>query len=183
MARCNLTSLSNLERACTNKGGVYTEIYITLRENLDEVTFVETEAPYNTIQTITLKDGKKWNVLQYHKNSVNFTSTAQFDSQTGQFSYFENALNLQFRRMDAVLRLNTMSLLQNECIVLVTDNNGVTYLMGYEEFVSANSATFDSGVNKTDSNLVSITLVDTTTELPYHLSETAMATVKANLQE
>lgn len=181
--RCNLTSLTGLTRPCASKGGVKTEIYITLRENIGEYTFTEEQEPYNTINSLPLVEGAKWHRFEFNKNAVNFTNTAQYDSQTGEFSYFDNTLNLSFRKMDASMRLSIMSLLQNETVVVLEDNNGIKYIMGLEEYVSSTSATFDSGVNKTDSNAMSITLSDSTSALPYQLTDACWEGIKANVAE
>lgn len=183
MARCLTQALAGIERPCSSKGGIKTEIYITLKENIGEYTFTETEEPYNTINSLPLKDSAKWYKFEFNKNAVNFTNTAVYDSQTNEFSYFDNALNLSFRKMDASMRLAIMSLLQNETVVVLEDNNGIKYVMGLEEYVSSTSASFDTGVNKTDSNVFSITLSDTTSALPYQLTDTAWESIIANVNE
>lgn len=183
MARCNLLSLNNLERPCSSLGGIKTEVYITLKENIDTITFVETQEPYNTISNITLKEGAKWYLYEFNKNSSSFTSTANYDSQTSEFSYWQNDLSLSFRKMDASMRLGIQALLQNETVVVFTDANGVSYFMGYDEYVSSTSASFTTGVSKTDSNAMSIVLGDATSVLPYHLNDTALQAVKTNVQE
>ena len=78
---CTNQALANITRPCSNVGGIFTEVYVALREKLDTVTFVETEEPKNTISSITLKDSAKWNVFQFGKNSSSFTSTAQYDGK------------------------------------------------------------------------------------------------------
>lgn len=183
MARCNLLSLNNLERPCSSLGGIQTTVYITLKENIQDITFVEEQEPYNTINQITLTEGAKWFKYEFNKNSSSFTSNAQYDSQTAEFSYWQNELSLSFRKMDASMRLGIQALLQNETVVVFTDANGVSYFMGYEEYVSSTSASFSTGVNKTDSNAMGIVLSDATSVLPYHLSETALQSVKGNVQE
>lgn len=183
MARCNLLSLNNLERPCSSLGGIQTTVYITLKENIDTIDFVETQEPYNTISNITLKEGAKWFKYEFNKNSSSFTSNAQYDSQTGEFSYWQNDLALSFRKMDASMRLGIQALLQNEVVVVFTDANGVSSFMGYEEYVSSTSASFTTGTAKTDSNVMNITLSDSTSVLPYHLNDTALQAVKGNVQE
>jgi hypothetical protein len=181
--RCNLTSLTGLTRPCSSVGGIKTEVYITLKENIDTIDFVEEQEPYNTISNITLKEGAKWYLYEFNKNSSSFTSTANYDGQTAEFSYWQNDLALSFRKMDASMRLGIQALLQNEVVVVFTDANGVSSFMGYEEYVSSTSASFTTGTAKTDSNAMSITLSDSTSVLPYHLSDTALQSVKANVQE
>lgn len=183
MARCNLTSLTGIERPCSSVGGIKTEVYITLKENIDTIEFVEEVEPFNTISNITLKEGAKFYKYEFNKNSSSFTSNAQYDGQTAEFSYWQNELALSFRKMDASMRLGIQALLQNEVVVVFTDANGVSYFMGYDEYVSSTSASFTTGVNKTDSNAMSIVLGDATSVLPYHLNEVALQAVKGNVME
>lgn len=180
MAQCTNQTLSAIQRPCGGgKGGIKTEVYIALRDNLGDVTFVEQDPnPKNTISAITLNNAAKWYKFEFNRNAADFTSTAQYDGQTGEFSYFENALNLAFRKMDASVRLSIQALLENEVIVAFSDNNGVKYLLGYEEYVTSTSCTHTTGTNKTDSNVISITLTDTTSQLPYQLTDACWTSIE-----
>lgn len=178
MANCTNQTLSGIQRPCGGgKGGIKTEVYIALRDNLSGVTFVEQDPnPKNTISAITLTGGQ-WYKFEFNRNAASFTSTAQYDGQTGEFSYFENALSLSFRKMDAATRLSIQALLENEVIVAFSDNNGTKYLLGYDEYVSSTSCTHTTGTNKTDSNVIDITLTDSTAQLPYQLTEQCWETL------
>lgn len=180
---CTNQALANITRPCSNVGGIFTEVYVALRENLDTVTFVEQEEPKNTISSITLKNNAKWNVFQFGKNSSSFTSTAQYDGTTGAYAYTQNDLALSFNRMEASKRLSFMGLLQNEIVVVFRDSNGVNYLLGYDEYVSSSAFTFTTGTAKTDSNVVNVTLTDASAELPFIVTDEALETIKGNLVE
>lgn len=182
---CN-QSLTNITRPCgSGKGGLKMEVYITLRSNVDfsSIAFVETEQPYNVIKTLPLLNEAKWNKFEFNRNAADFTSEAQFDGTTNELAYFQNTLNIAFRKMDAALRLSVMALLSNEVVVAFEDNNGVKYFLGYDEYVASNSASHATGANKTDSNVVSIALTDSSDSLPYQISDECWATITANVAQ
>ena len=175
-------TLANIAKPCGNgKGGLRSTVYVALRSavNFDDMTYVETAKPYNTIQTLT---ASTWYKFEFGKNAADFTSEAQYDGTTGEFSYFKNTLNISFRKMDASLRLSINALLADECVVVFQDGNGVNYVLGIEEPVTSESCTHTTGTAKTDSNMVSIALSDTTAELPLHLSETALETIRQSFE-
>ena len=179
---CNQT-LANIVRPCigNGKGGLKTTVFVALRSEVDfdGIEYVETAAPYNTIKTLP---ATTWYRFDFGKNASDFTSEANYDGTTGEFSYFQNTLNLSFRRMDASLRLSLNALLTAECLVVVSDGNGVNYVMGMEEAVTSNSCNHTTGTAKTDSNMVSISLIDTTSQLPLHASADVIATIEATFE-
>lgn len=175
-------TLSNIARPCGNgKGGLQTTIFVALRSevNLTGIEYVETAEPYNTIKTL---EATNWYKFEFGKNAADFTSEAQYDGTTGEFSYFKNTLNLSFRKMDASLRLSINSLLADECVVVFQDGNGVNYVLGIEEAVTSESCSHTTGTAKTDSNVVSIALSDTTSTLPLHASEAVITAIKTSME-
>ena len=57
-------------------------------------------------------------------------------------------------------------------MVIVKDNNGVYWFLGYDEPVNATAGGGQTGQAKTDANQYTITLTDESHELPYEVSKT-----------
>lgn len=182
---CNQT-LANLLKTCQDKqvvGGVKTKVYITLRDNIDfDACTLDTDN--NVITKIALKSDKKWYLYEFDKNTASLASEYSYDGTSGEKAFCTNNLTLVFRRMDASKRLAITSLLNSEIVVVVTDNNGTTYFLGWEEYVASTSASFNSGTAKTDSNGTTIVLTDTSAELPLQVAEACVKDdVIANVSE
>lgn len=170
MANCN-TTLSNIATSCDgSKGGLATVVYIIHRDDVDfaNITYVEQTAPYATIDSLpTLgTPAAKFAKFEFPRNSASYTSTAQYDGTTNSYSYCQNELVMNFRRMDASKRLAINALLQSDCFAVVKDANGSIYVMGMEEPVESSAMTFTTGQARTDANNTAITLLDTTSLLP-----------------
>lgn len=181
---CNQT-LANLLKTCQDKqvvGGVKTFVYITLRNNID-FSKVTLDSDNNLITHIEMDGDTKWYKYEFDKNTAALTSEYSYDGTSGEKSFCTNNLTLVFRRMDAGKRLAITSLLNSELAVAVKDNNGTSYFLGFEEYVSSTSASFATGTAKTDSNGTTIVLTDTTTELPLQISDDAWAEIEATIEE
>lgn len=178
MANCASQTLVNIERPCGGvKGGLATDVFVALRENVDFENIQQTDG---VITALPLLNTAKFNRFEFNKNIVNYTSEAQYDSTTGEYAFFNNTLNLNFRKMDADKRMAINALLQSEVVVCVKDANGTAYFMGMEDYVSSISATFDTGSARTDNNSMAIALQDTTSELPLQISASCWEAIKAN---
>lgn len=182
MAICN-QSLTGYTKVCADKqvvGGVTTDVYITLRENIDFEN-ITLDTDNNVITNIPMLNNTTWYKYQFDKNTASLESTYNYDSTTGEKSFCTNNLTLIFRRMDAAKRLAITSLLNSEVVVAVKDCNGTCYFLGYEEYVASTSATATTGTAKTDSNAATIILTDSTADLPLQISSTAWSAIETNI--
>ena len=177
-------------------GGVKTTVYMALRDEFDRanVKYADPAAPTteipngddedykNVVMSLPLLNGKKWRKFEFEKNIVTFTNTAQYDGTTSEYSYMENNLALGFRKMDAGKRLAINALLKSGVVVALEDANGTKYVMGLEEEVTNNSAEFTTGASRSDSNIINITLTDTTPLLPRQLTKAAWDEIAQNVE-
>lgn len=182
-------TLSGYEKTCADKkvvGGIKTEVYMTLRSNIDwesSPAAITVDADNNTITGITLNSGAKWYRYEFDKNTAVLNSEYQYDSVSGEKAFCQNNLTLIFRKMDAAKRLAITSLLNSEVVVAFKDNNNTAYFLGYEEYVSSTSASFTTGTAKTDSNGTTIVLSDTTAELPLQIAESGWNNIMNNVAQ
>ena len=74
--------------------------------------------------------------------------------------------------MDTTKRIEMNALLLSDVSVIVKDNNGKYWFLGYGEPVNATAGGGQTGQAKTDANQYTITLTDESHELPYEVSKT-----------
>jgi hypothetical protein len=82
-----------------------------------------------------------------------------------------------FNRMDSTKRLEIMALAQGELVVVVEDNNGTKWYLGYEEPVFLNAGDGLTGAARADRNGYSITLQDVSTELPVEVDGDTISSI------
>ena len=180
MPNCNQT-LTGYKLTCEDKqvkGGLKTNIYITLRSNVD-FDNCTLDADNNVYTAFALVSGAKFYKYEFAKQSCVLNSEFTYDGTTGEKSFATNNLTMLFRRMDAAKRLAITSLMNSELFVVVEDANGTAYALGVEEAVTSTSGSFTTGQSRTDANAATIIFTDTTADLPLQISSNAMADIIA----
>ena len=74
--------------------------------------------------------------------------------------------------MDTTKRIEMNALLLSDVSVIVKDNNGKYWFLGYSEPVTATAGGGQTGQAKTDANQYTITLTDECAVFPYEVSKT-----------
>lgn len=166
---CTSYTLKGLARDCsTSMGGIKT-VYIANYSDVESVAVADEK-----ITGVTMIDGAKF--LQYHlrKGAGSFSSTSNIDAANG-INYVTTDLVFNMLKMDTAKRVEMTALSVNELAVIVEDANGVYWYLGKDEAVTATTGTGATGTARTDGNMYSITLQDTSLTYPYEIDATAVA--------
>lgn len=167
-------TINGLARDCAANLGGLKKVYI---------------APYDEGKTVTITSGAisaytasagaaNHKAFNFRAGAASMTSTSQIDATSG-VSMIQTQLVMNFGRMDATKRAEIQALIQGEVQVIAVDNNGEAWLLGYDAPVIAVGAqNAQSGAQMTEANQYSITLQDSSRQLPYSFDD---ATVYAGV--
>lgn len=171
---CSSIVLAGINTGCKDNMGGIKEVYIVKKDSITEVALTE-----NQISAITMADTAKWSTYKFRKGTSQFTSTMTTDDAAGTMS-FETVLALQFSKQDTAKRLEIMALCMDEVAVIVLDNNGKYWFLGYDNPVTATAATGQSGTAFGDFGGYNVELTDNSKELPYEVTAAAIAGLTIN---
>lgn len=148
-------------------------------------------APFDAEKVISITSGaissytagtgaSKHKAYNFRVGAASFTSTSQIDATSG-VSMVQTQLVMNFGKMDATKRAEIQALLQGEVQVIAVDNNGQSWLLGYDvPVIPVGAQNAQSGAAMTEANQYSITLQANEGELPYPFTD---ATVYAAVVE
>lgn len=159
---CNQV-LNGLARDCQPSMGGIVEALAINKEYIDAVIVEE-----GVISEISLSGEEKFKAFHFARNTGSMTSTYTIDPATG-VRYVTTELVLQFNRMETAKRVEMSALAQNELVLVVKDANGKYWLLGKDEPVMATAGEGVTGTARGDRNGYSITLQDTSLEMPYEV--------------
>lgn len=159
---CNQT-LSGIVRDCDPSMGGIIEALIANKEDVTDITVSS-----NQVSAITMASTKKFKKYEFRRNTGSLTSNYTIDLANG-VRYVQSDLVLNFGKMDTTKRIELVALAQNDLVVIVKDANGKYWLLGYDEGVNASAADGVTGTARSDRNGYSVTLQDTSHEMPYEV--------------
>ena len=166
---CNQT-LNGLARDCQPSMGGIVEVLAINKENVKEITATE-----GKVDTITLGGtSEKFKAFYFARNTGSMTSAYTLDPSTG-VRYVTTDLVMQFNRMETAKRIEMTALAQNELVLIVKDANGKYWRLGKDEPVMATAGEGVTGTARSDRNGYSITLQDTSLEMPYEVDESIIS--------
>ena len=156
-------TLSGLARDCNSNMGGILEALIAPFDDVTAVTVSD-----GVISAITMASSKKFKKYNFAKNTGNLTSTYNIDPASG-VRYVTSDLLLQFNRMETTKRVEITALAMSDLIVIVKDANGKYWYLGKDEPVNASAGDGQTGTARGDANRYSITLQDTSLEMPFEV--------------
>lgn len=160
-----LKTMSNA--LCEGNTGGIKNVWIALKCNI--VATKSQDDANNYVASISAADSQKtpkpFFEYAFRKNTSSFTSTLNAD-QDNLTSYWVTELTMNFKKTEAAKRMSLMALVQNDCVAVVEDNNGVYWFLGFDEPLVATAGTHNSGTQRSDSNSYEITLSDESNEAP-----------------
>ena len=169
---CSQT-LAGLTKDCNaNRGGIVA-VYIA---NYADVTAITVTS--GKISAITMDTGKKFKEYDFPKNTGNLTSTYTVDAASG-VKYVTSDLLLQFNRMETTKRVELSALALADLRCLVKDANGTYFLLGFDEPVALSAGDGQTGTQRSDANRYTITLEDTSAEMPYEVDDSIISGIVA----
>lgn len=169
---CPCSALTAIQTSCgeTQVGGIR-RVIVACANGVEFGTPTDGE-----INSVTLPSGAKTYQIAFRKQSSTFNSEMTIDDATG-VRFATTTAEIVVSKMNKA-RLNAVrGLLASEVVAFVEDMNGVWYVMGAENVVTATAATMTTGTAATDANQVALTLTDISSSLPYTLGSTAVATI------
>lgn len=159
---CNSIALVGIARDCNaNMGGIQ-KVWMILKSDVESVTVTD-----NKISALSIATGSA-HAFNFRKGAASMTSNLQKDDTAGSY-YWETDLAMNFQRMETAKRTAVMALTLAESAAIVKDNNGIYWLLGKDEYLSATAGTGETGQAKTDANQYTVTLQDSSLELPYEI--------------
>ena len=78
-------------------------------------------------------------------------------------------LLLQFNRMETTKRVELTALALGDLAIICKDANGTYWYLGYDEPVNASAGDGQTGTARSDANRYTLTLEDTSSEMPYEV--------------
>ena len=166
---CSQT-LAGITRDCaTNMGGLKA-VYIANAADVTSVTVTS-----GVVTAITMASTKKFYKYDFAPGSSSMTSNWQVSAENGT-KYVETDLTMIFNRMDSTKRLEIVALAQAELAVVVEDNNGNMWYLGNDEPVMLNGGDGQTGAARGDRNGYTVTLRETSPELPLPCTATPTTT-------
>lgn len=151
-------------------GGIK-EVYLTNHSDVDQVT-----AETGKITAITMAAEQKFKKYSFRKGTSSMTSTLTVDKSNG-VKYYTTDLVMLFSKMETSKREEIEAMADGEMAVIVKDNNGLYWYLGYDEPVMASAGDGQTGTAASDANRYSITLQDQSLALPYEVEASVIETI------
>lgn len=168
---CSKYLLQGIVNSCEASVGGVAEVYLAKRDEIASVTVnsaytAEDGHVVSMITAITLTSSAATGFVKYwvRKNSSSMTSSLNVGDNT---SYYSTELSLTFARMNAAKRMEMLAMAFEDLVAIVKDANGEYYYLGFDNPVSANAETGETGQQRSDANQYTVTLMDESTELPH----------------
>lgn len=157
---------------CLGMGGIKEIILF----DFDSITDVEITAnTYGDIQIsdITLDEGKKGYLYKLAMETGGLTTTYNKNIQSGTL-FAQSELTVVFNKMTTKQRTEVENIVRGELRVIVLDQNGSYWLLGFDNPVQATAGTGSTGTASGDANQYSLTLTDWSKQAPYEIDTTAI---------
>lgn len=146
------------------------KVYITYWDDLT-ITSAQTVESAHTITGVTLSTGVSWYEYDFARNSSSLNSVLTKDDVNGT-RYYTNTLTLVFNKLTADKHLEVMALAAEKLAVIVEDNNGKKWLLGYDAYVSGTAEEVGTGASADDRNGYNVTIEGTSAYLPWEYTGT-----------
>lgn len=164
---CNTLSLSSIDSRCDSTIGGVKEVYLG---NFGDVTPGTPSS--GLISALTLA-GTKLEIFRFRKGTATMESTANIDNDNGS-SYITTTIAMAFTKMESTKRVEIQALIAGGAMAIVLDNNGKYWLLGYDNPLDCSAAGGTTGTAFSDANQYTLTLIDTSSELPYEVAAAAV---------
>lgn len=171
---CSAT-LSGIVRDCEPNAGGVKAIYIA---NKDDVTEIELDTTGAKIASITMATSgsttAKFKGFYFKPGQASVALTGAVN-EAGEYAGEDGVVAVNFGRMDTTKRTQMAALSISELVVIYTDNNGISWLLGYDAPVLRNGGEANTGNAKTDYNHYALELHSSDNQYPYEVPSTVLA--------
>lgn len=129
-----------------------------------------------SIKSATVEQGaNKMKFFNFKAQTANFNQSLNYSENGANF--WTQTISLVFAKQDSAKRLSIMSLMQGECVAVVTDSNKHKFLVGLNYPLYMTEGTADSGTAFTDNNAYTISLSCSDLELALPISDDAYTAI------
>lgn len=156
---CSQTLAGILKDCLPNMGGIKT-VYLANAADIASLT-----ESGGVITAISMDNSAVFKEYQFRPGTSSLTSNYAVNAENGT-AYVETDLLMVFNRMESTKRLEITALAQAELVAIVVDNNGNMFYLGHDEPVVIGAGDGLTGTARADRNGYSITLRDTSAEMP-----------------
>lgn len=164
-------TLSGINTSCESNVGGIVEVYAQNKSDITAITLADGKVSAFTLAS----DAAAAAVLNFRKQTGSLTSTITVDDANGT-QYVSSDLALRFAKMETAKRTSVIALAHAETVLIVKDQNGKYWLLGYDNPVTLSAGTGSTGTAMGDANEYALTLNDISAELPYEVEEAAVTT-------
>lgn len=173
---CKSVTLMGIHAKCDTATGGIKRVLIAQQDDVVDKVVDRYDAETNptgedVIKTITMAEGKYFVEWEFRKNTANYSTSMTSDPTLGNVTITTD-LNLQFTKAEAKKRMEIQSAINAAAVVIIEDMNKQFIFLGYDNEVTVTAVNQQSGTAMSDLNGYTLTLQDTSTELPYFVDST-----------
>jgi hypothetical protein len=128
----------------------------------------------DVITNIALESAAKFTRYYFRRGAGSMTPNGTIDPANG-VNFITTDVVVQFAKMDTAKRIAMNTLTVAELALIVKDNNGKYWYLGYDNPVTASASSGATGQAFTDANMYSVTLQDMSLKMPYEVGAEAVA--------
>lgn len=144
-------------------GGIR-ELYIAPRCDVASIT----TSTSSVVTAITMEVGKTFTTFQQNPNVANVTTNVNSGELTA--TTYTTNVNAKFYKLDSAKRLVFNALAQSETIIIAYLMSGEYLLIGEQYFTKISAGSINSGTNMTEPGVYDITLTETASYSPKHVT-------------
>lgn len=159
---CSQT-LAGIARDCAANMGGIRRVLLSNRADVTGITVTS-----NKINAITMATGKKFYEYGFRPGTSSMASNWQVNRENG-VKYVQTDLVMVFNRMETAKRVEVEAMAQADLYAIVEDNNGLYWLLGYDNPLELSAGDGLTGTARTDRNAYSVTLQDDSKGLPFEI--------------
>lgn len=167
---CSAT-LSGLVRDCEPNAGGVKALYIANKDDVSDITLDSTGAK---ISAVTMASSAKFKGFYFKPGQATVTLTGAVN-EAGDYAGEDGVISVNFGRMDTSKRTQMHALSIAELVVIYTDNNGISWLLGYDNPVLRNGGESGTGTARTDHNHYGLELHSSDLSLPFEVPSSVLA--------
>lgn len=162
---CNYTFTGQLLDCKESAGGIK-EVYIVDKSMVSAYTI---DATTKKILTITMTATNKFKTYQLRKQIANLVTTVTTSDANGT-TFYSTDLTFAIPKMEAAKRLEFLALAVGNMTVIVRDNNGYYWGLGFDNPATLTAGSAASGTAYGDANQYTYTINDLNKLAPYEIT-------------
>ena len=159
---CSQT-LSGIGRDCAANMGGIKRVLLANRADVSAITIGS-----NKVTAITMETSKKFYEYNFRPGTSSMKPSYQISAENGT-KFVQTDLLMIFNRMETTKRVEIEAMAQADLYGIVEDNNGLFWLLGYDNPLELSQGDGDTGTARSDRNGYTVTLQDVSKALPFEI--------------